>query len=139
MKNGIIPEKECTPADNCTALKITTSLYYTPNNHSVQGKGITPDTEYRGENVLKGLIVRESEMKGMIQDKNKDSNPHKTSATCAPTPEALTTKFEKALTGPDGKVDGMLLCAIAHLDKKSKYGEYTVTAPYKADVQVLSQ
>lgn len=31
------------PLDNKTAIKLTTSLYYTPSGHSIQGEGIQPD------------------------------------------------------------------------------------------------
>ena len=33
------------PLSSCRAIKLTTSLYYTPNGTSIQGTGITPDIE----------------------------------------------------------------------------------------------
>lgn len=58
------------------ALRLTTALYYTPSNRSIQGKGITPDitveqplpAEFKGYDVNYG----ESEFKGHIKGKEED-------------------------------------------------------------------
>ena len=74
-----------------------------------------------------------------MKDK-KNVNGHKTSATCSlASKDTPTAAFAKSMIRVDGKIDGALLCAIAYLDKESEYAKYTVTEPYKADVQVLSQ
>lgn len=64
------------PLPDSGALRLTTALYYTPANKSIQGKGIVPDIrieqplpdELRGQNVRRG----ESELSGHIRGDEED-------------------------------------------------------------------
>ena len=43
------------PLSNCRAIKLTTSLYYTPDGSSIQDRGITPDIEVEKDATLDAL------------------------------------------------------------------------------------
>lgn len=62
------------PLDNNNgALRLTTSLYYTPNGRSIQASGIEPDIELRNakiEKQEKNEVLAESELKGHIELNN---------------------------------------------------------------------
>jgi carboxyl-terminal processing protease len=65
-----------------TALKITTARYYTPNDRSIQGKGIVPDVwldETADGNVFAALRMREADLdKHLIgADEKKDAEREK--------------------------------------------------------------
>lgn len=51
------------PLGNDRALKLTTSLYYTPDGRSIQAQGITPDIEVR-----EGLVTRETPRRGVYSE-----------------------------------------------------------------------
>lgn len=51
------------PLSNERALKLTTSLYYTPDGRSIQAQGITPDIEIR-----EGLVTRETPRRGVYSE-----------------------------------------------------------------------
>ncbi len=61
------------PLDDGAAIRLTTSLYYTPNGRSIQAKGITPDIV-----VEEGLVVKKADKKKSIfhQLKEKDLKGH---------------------------------------------------------------
>ncbi|MEA3241338.1 MAG: S41 family peptidase [Pseudomonadota bacterium] len=61
------------PLDDGAAIRLTTSLYYTPNGRSIQAKGINPDII-----VEEGLVVQKVERKKSIfhQLKEKDLKGH---------------------------------------------------------------
>ncbi|MBN2332088.1 MAG: S41 family peptidase [Deltaproteobacteria bacterium] len=61
------------PLDDGAAIRLTTSLYYTPNGRSIQAKGIEPDIT-----VEEGLVVKKVEKKQSIfhQLKEKDLKGH---------------------------------------------------------------
>lgn len=62
------------PLDNNNgALRLTTSLYYTPNGRSIQASGIEPDIELKNakiEKQEKNEVLAESELKGHIELNN---------------------------------------------------------------------
>ncbi len=66
------------PLSDGSAVRLTTSKYFTPNGHSIHGKGITPDivVEYREsiakEEENKDLIVLEE-----LLEEEKDKDPEK--------------------------------------------------------------
>ncbi|MBS0308821.1 MAG: S41 family peptidase [Proteobacteria bacterium] len=61
-----------------TAVKLTTARYYTPNNRSIQAKGIVPDVmvdEYADGDGLNGLRLHEADLqKHLSNDKDKSAN-----------------------------------------------------------------
>jgi len=61
------------PLDDGAAIRLTTSLYYTPNGRSIQAKGITPDIV-----VEEGVVVKKTDKKKSIfhQLKEKDLKGH---------------------------------------------------------------
>jgi len=46
------------------ALKLTTALYYTPSDRSIQAKGITPDIEVGTVRPVEGKGITEGKMRG---------------------------------------------------------------------------
>ncbi len=83
-----------------TAIKLTTSLYYTPSGRSIQATGIEPDVEvaYR---ILKpeevktadGLRITERDLKGHLENANGDAaDEHSAAANKAPDMNALLQK-----------------------------------------------
>ncbi|MBP6345688.1 MAG: S41 family peptidase [Neisseriaceae bacterium] len=59
------------PLSNGGGLKITTALYYTPNNHSIQARGIVPDVLVKDKDRL--LEMREADLTGHISNPNGDT------------------------------------------------------------------
>lgn len=51
---------------DATAIKITTALYYTPNDRSIQAQGIVPDIEVKNKD--DEFAVREADLKGHIDN-----------------------------------------------------------------------
>lgn len=101
------------------ALKLTTSLYFTPAGRSIQGKGITPDILYVpiDKNEIRPF-PKESELSNTITNPNLKPDETKTSATCTaaqPVPENDTT-LKKPLINKVGKPDYALLCAVESLN-----------------------
>ncbi len=71
--------QEVIPLSNDSALKITTALYYLPNDTTVQGKGIIPDFEVEPKmppteelKWFKQFFGHESSLKNSIKPKGKD-------------------------------------------------------------------
>ncbi|MGE0010526.1 MAG: S41 family peptidase [Candidatus Babeliales bacterium] len=71
--------QEVIPLSNDSALKITTALYYLPNDTTVQGKGITPDFEIEPKmppteelKWFKQFFGHESSLKNSIKPNGKD-------------------------------------------------------------------
>lgn len=64
-----------------TAIKLTTARYYTPNDRSIQAKGIVPDLlvdEYADGDGLNSLRIHEADLqKHLSNDKDKDSSADK--------------------------------------------------------------
>lgn len=54
------------PLANGSAIKITTALYYTPNDRSIQAQGIVPDIEIKDENRL--YESREADLNGHLSN-----------------------------------------------------------------------
>ena len=52
------------PLSNGSAIKLTTSLYYTPNDRSIQAQGIVPDVEVKDKN--RTYESREADLAGHI-------------------------------------------------------------------------
>tara|TARA_B100000029_G_scaffold516637_1_gene632036 strand:- start:3311 stop:4639 length:1329 start_codon:yes stop_codon:yes gene_type:complete len=64
------------PMENGGALKLTTALYYTPNNRSIQASGIVPDVVTTAlafaSNDMNNLEFRERDLPGYIQNEAND-------------------------------------------------------------------
>lgn len=73
------------------ALRLTTALYYTPSNTSIQAKGITPDIKVNQPlpDELKGKIENsgESKLRGHINGKEEDEDGSGSSSYVPPKPE----------------------------------------------------
>lgn len=73
------------------ALRLTTALYYTPSNTSIQAKGITPDIKVAQPlpDELKGRVetAGESKLRGHIAGKLEDENGSGSSAYVPPDPK----------------------------------------------------
>ncbi len=63
------------PLGNETAIKLTTALYYTPNGHSIQATGITPDV--LDESASDEQRLRESDLNRHISNGQKDKKQSK--------------------------------------------------------------
>lgn len=76
---------------NHGSLKLTTALYYTPSNTSIQAKGITPDIKVNQPlpDELKGKIENsgESKLRGHISGKEEDDKGSGSSSYVPPKPE----------------------------------------------------
>ncbi len=73
------------------ALRLTTALYYTPSNVSIQGKGITPDIKVIQPlpDELKGRVesAGESKLRGHIKGQEEDDEGSGSSAYVPPDPK----------------------------------------------------
>ncbi|MGI9316319.1 MAG: S41 family peptidase, partial [bacterium] len=60
------------PMNNGGALKLTTARYYTPNDRSIQARGIEPDIAIKqrelSDSTRDGKIVRESDLAGHLSN-----------------------------------------------------------------------
>lgn len=86
---------------NNTALKMTTARYYTPNDRTIQAKGITPDIKISHVEVAvkKGgnQYIKEADLKGhLMNDKNPDVEKKKKSSK-----KKKADKKEKLLVSKD--------------------------------------
>lgn len=54
------------PLSNGSGIKITTALYYTPNNRSIQAQGIVPDVEIKNEGDV--FEMREADLTGHLDN-----------------------------------------------------------------------
>lgn len=54
------------PLSNGAGIKITTALYYTPNNRSIQAQGIVPDLEIKNEDDV--FEMREADLSGHLNN-----------------------------------------------------------------------
>lgn len=84
------------------ALRLTTALYYTPSDTSIQGKGIEPDikVEQPLPDELKGRVEArgESNLRGHIKGKEEDDSGSGSIAYVPPDPkDDLQLKFAKGL------------------------------------------
>ncbi len=66
------------PMDNGAALKITTALYYTPSDRSIQATGIEPDVVVEDMQIARREAsqddsLRESDLAGHLENENGDS------------------------------------------------------------------
>ena len=71
--------------DQCTgsAVKLTTARYYTPNDRSIQAKGITPDVmidETAEGNIIGALRTREADLEKHLNSVNKDAEAEEAKA-----------------------------------------------------------
>lgn len=73
------------------ALRLTTALYYTPSNTSIQAKGISPDIEVKQPlpDELKGRVesAGESKLRGHINGEEEDDSGSGSSAYVPPDPK----------------------------------------------------
>ena len=94
------------PLGNNTAIKLTTSRYFTPNGRSIQAKGISPDIAVE-EATINGIEqqgafnLRESDLERHLSNGNKDEEDKK--------PESPSLKLpappKPAPKGKEGKTD----------------------------------
>ncbi|AFZ83238.1 S41 family peptidase [Candidatus Kinetoplastidibacterium blastocrithidiae] len=62
------------PLDESSAVKLTTSLYFTPSGRSIQATGIIPDyiiSNAHSDNLVSAQILRESDLYNHIKNDNK--------------------------------------------------------------------
>jgi len=64
------------PMENGAALKLTTALYYTPSNRSIQASGIVPDvsssdTFFAASNEDEGFNLREKDLPGYLENESQ--------------------------------------------------------------------
>ncbi len=85
------------PLPDGSGLKLTVALYYTPNGHSIQAEGITPDIEIPFEPVdektleARKLIIREKDLNRHILGENEKKDPKEQKSSS----EKNTKKSEK--------------------------------------------
>ncbi len=91
------------PLNDGSALRLTTSLYYTPSGRSIQAKGITPDIMVKKENPRgeetqgeEGMRIREKDLPRHFDNQKQDSQGK---------PEGVTTQVDaKKLIEADNQV-----------------------------------
>lgn len=86
------------PLGNETAIKLTTALYYTPNGHSIQATGITPDILDESANDEQRL--RESDLNRHISNGQKDKKQSKNEKKDQESISNNDTEKEKAKRTP---------------------------------------
>lgn len=103
------------------AVRITSELYFTPHDRSIQGVGITPDILYDD----KETYLRETRYDGVLPNPNGIEKPDaaQTKASCDPDPAyPAGTKIRDDFMAANGKPDYQLICAVERLQ-----GKHTVT------------
>ncbi len=65
------------PMDDGSGLRLTTALYYTPADHSIQAKGIIPDIIVKAEKKIavkdkKKRLLREKDLEGHLEKKGEE-------------------------------------------------------------------
>ncbi len=99
------------PLGNETAIKLTTALYYTPNGHSIQATGITPDI--LDESASDEQRLRESDLNRHISNGQKDkkqSKDEKKDQESASNTDTTQEKSKKSATPIEfGSEDDQLL------------------------------
>lgn len=84
------------PLTNDRAIKLTTSLYYTPNGRSIQAKGITPDIEIDRGQVTRipdsVMAYREADLSGHLESGDEDASTE--AAKTAPAAQPAATPAE---------------------------------------------
>ena len=105
------------PLEDGSAVRLTTSLYYTPSGRSIQAKGIEPDIL-----VEAGEVVRKKEKGFMGKIKEKDLKGH----------------FENGSSGTDKKPEKMKVDAKESEPEADKNAESQKTeAEWRNDIQIL--
>ena len=117
------------PLGNETAIKLTTALYYTPNGHSMQATGITPDI--LDESADDDQRLRESDLNRHISNGQKDKKKTITEKTDSQAKVSKEDKKDdnKQNTGPIefGSEDDLLLT------QAMNYFKGVTTPPEKKD------
>lgn len=114
---------------NGDALAVTTALYYTPNNRSVQNIGITPDILFVPKTPAAPgeTLRREADMPHTLKPEAGSNRGTRSGESCTALSENTPVQgLPKALVLRNKKADEMLLCAIDNLRGTS---QYTVTQP----------
>ncbi len=112
------------PIDGGGALRLTTALYYTPSGRSIQGTGLDPDVVVhvpKDEAVSNGLMLRESDFFGALQNPGAPGQPKATApAKPAASTEAagLDYPIKPALIAT--AQDAQLKAAVDYLHSKSR-------------------
>lgn len=120
------------PMMNGEALKITTAQYYTPLDRSVQGKGITPDIEFRPlvKDEMAEMRLRESDMPHSLGNTKGNVEDNRTKAVCSPANDNTPVAgLPKILINHAGKADDMALCAIETLRGRQDLTRTVPVAP----------
>lgn len=70
------------PLDDGSGLRLTTALYYTPADHSIQAKGIIPDIVVEAEKKIAGKdkkkhFLREKDLEGHLEKKGEEEKKEK--------------------------------------------------------------
>lgn len=120
------------PLSNGDALKLTTSLYYTPSDRTIQGKGITPDVLFvpRQKEDPTLVKIREANLSHTLDARGGAKDVTRSRETC--TPNADTTPvggLEPIMVLRSGKADDELLCAIDRLRGTSVFTTIKPVAP----------
>ncbi|MEA3347444.1 MAG: S41 family peptidase [Pseudomonadota bacterium] len=90
------------PLEDGSAVRLTTSLYYTPSGRSIQAKGIEPDVL-----VEAGTVVRQDQKKGVMHHlKEKDLKGHFENGTDHPEKPEEQPKSEEQPKIKEQPVDG---------------------------------
>lgn len=95
------------PLSDGSAVRLTTSKYYTPSGRSIQAKGIEPDITI-GE-TIKGVHIKEKDLEGHFapegesKDKAKDKTKDKVQKIEKKKPEEKIRIDETGEKGPDGE------------------------------------
>lgn len=99
--------------------KITTAFYYTPDNRSIQGRGITPDIRFVAGSTANDstAVKKEADRTGSYANPGGAADLTKTFATCSPDKNVDESKIDKNLRLPNGTPDYLLMCAVENLTK----------------------
>jgi len=85
------------PVDGGGALRLTTALYYTPGGRSIQGTGLEPDVVVhvpKDQAVSNGLMLRESDFFGALQNPVTPGQPPKTTEPAKSAPTTATADLD---------------------------------------------
>jgi carboxyl-terminal processing protease len=99
------------PLDDGAAIRLTTSLYYTPNGRSIQAKGITPDIVVEEGVVVKKTDkkksifhqLKEKDLKGHFENHDQQKKSDKTKLKTKPDEKSLKKSREKTISKQPGQ------------------------------------
>lgn len=130
------------PLSSGGGVKLTTALYYTPNDRSIQAKGIVPDLEVK-DSSTRSFEIREADLSGHLANPNggkevKSDNSSFTSETSEPvtTPKAEEPKKDAKAAPinprePNPKLDIQLGKALELIKTPAEWQKYLGVAATK--------